>query len=76
MTGDLWTENLQISSSPFCVASPKGGVVELDPQQVLHAGLGGVVNDELVVQEVVTAVAARPRIPPRTHRHRHTVPEK
>lgn len=55
-------------------ASPQRGVVELDPQQVPHAGLGWVVDDVLVVQEGVPVVAPHPGPHPGAHRHRHAVP--
>lgn len=54
-------------------ASPQRGVVELDPQQVLHAGLGWVVDDVLVVQEGVSVVITHPGLYPGAHRHRHAV---
>lgn len=59
----------------FCTASPQWRVVELDPQQVPHAGLGRVVNDELVVEEGVTAVFTHPCLHPRPHWHCDTIPE-
>lgn len=55
--------------------SPQGRVVELDAQQVPHASLSWTVNDELVVEEGVTAAVSRSRFHSWTHRHCHAIPE-
>lgn len=54
-------------------ASPQRGVVELDPQQVPHAGLGWVVHDVLVVQEGVSVATTHPGLHAGANRHRHAV---
>lgn len=62
-----------LEQSPDCThssaASPQRRVVELDPQQVPHAGLGRVVDDVLVVQEGGTVATTHPG----AHRHRRAV---
>lgn len=77
----LWRTNpLEISRFhtviPFFTASPRWRVVELDPQQVPHASLGRVVNDELIVQEGVTVPFPHPRLHSRPHWHGHTISEE
>lgn len=66
-----------LEQSPDCThssaASPQRRVVELDPQQVPHAGLGRVVDDVLVVQEGVTVATTHPGLHPGAHRHRRAV---
>lgn len=70
-----WPELLE--QSPDCTqssaASPQRRVVELDPQQVPHAGLGRVVDDVLVVQEGVIVATTHPGLHPGAHRHRRAV---
>ena len=53
----------------------RGGVVELDSEQVAHADLGGVVHNELVVEEGVGPGLAHARLHRRANGHREAVPE-
>lgn len=62
-----------LDSARSSTASPQGGVVELDPQQVPHAGLGRIVDDVLVVQERVSVAVTHPGLHAGAHRHRHAV---
>lgn len=58
-------------TSPQCTRE-----VELDPQQVPHAGLSRVVNHKLIVEEGVTVALSRPGGHPRAHGHRDPVPKE
>ena len=56
--------------------SPQGGVVEAYSEEVPHACLGGVVDDELVVEEGVATLLPHPRLLARAHRNSHAISER
>lgn len=60
-------------SSRFPQFSPERRIVELDPQQVLHADLCWIVNDELVVEEGITAGVTNSCFHHGPHWHCHTI---